>query len=101
MNVTSSPIAATDRPAIEPIITASTMMLDSLARTMARRRWGTSRGGINKGMSTIEFKFGNHLDVSQQSDGNKDQGRVAFYNISLKDSASALAESFAAKNDYF
>ena len=48
MRPTASPMAATTRPAMTPTTTASTMMLDSRARTIARRRCGTSSGGLNK-----------------------------------------------------
>ncbi len=66
MKPTAAPMAATTRPASTPTTAASTMMLDSRARTMARRRCGTSndkRGlmadfGLNQSMETIRNKAG-------------------------------------------
>ncbi len=50
MRETASPMAATTKPASTPTSSASTMTLDSRARTMARKRCGTSNGVGNQRM---------------------------------------------------
>src|ERR1035437_5146732 len=56
MSATASPMAAITRPARVPTMSASTITLDSRARTMARRRRGTSSGRLNQCMEKIQVR---------------------------------------------